>query len=104
MHSQRSHKPIPQSNISRRIRKALAICDETLRLFETAYRKPGEKGIRLGRQAQLQARPDFEAIDPSIRPIIPPGVKPATIVQFPSSATGQKRDAEDESVAGFWAY
>jgi hypothetical protein len=74
MRCQRSRNTLSQSNVCQRIRKALDFYDGPFRLSEIGSLSPVAKGLRLRRQAQLQAPPNFEAIDCSIRPVVPGGM------------------------------
>jgi hypothetical protein len=61
-------------------------------------------GLRLGRQAQLPVHPDFEAIDPSIRPVGGTSAASGEIKVFPKSEGFSAQSESDDSVAAHWAY
>ena len=70
-------------------------------LFSTRNDSPG---LRLGRQAQLPVHPDFEAIDPSIRPVGSANASSGEVKVFPKSEGFSAQGETDDSVAAHWAY
>ncbi|MDX1400312.1 MAG: hypothetical protein R3245_00175 [Kiloniellales bacterium] len=74
------------------------------KLFLTFGSEDNGLGTRLGRQAQIPVLPEFEAIDPSIRPVAagPHDAEVPLIFPKAKSKGGDLKDAE--TVAGHWAY